>query len=174
MKVRDLHRETKSKKVAKPKLTTDFPGAVVREGADESPCEHTKKVCCAPSSTPRMLETNDGGLRWLTRIGMPFCQAIFQGVEGPEWDYHFQDLHQAVKSKTSGENKKTNVLWTMNEAKNKGLDYCDTKHHEDIQTGCQLRLDLWVMHLRSPTAALTKALEYLEQGENAQSLTSEW
>ena len=33
--VRDLHRETRSKKVVKPKFTTDFPGAVIREGADE-------------------------------------------------------------------------------------------------------------------------------------------
>ena len=30
-----LHRETKSKKVVKPKFTTDFSGAVIREGADE-------------------------------------------------------------------------------------------------------------------------------------------
>ena len=27
-----------------------------------SPCEHMKKVCCAPSSTPRMWEAKDGGL----------------------------------------------------------------------------------------------------------------
>ena len=35
VKVRDLHRETRSKKVAKPKFTSDFPGTVIREGADE-------------------------------------------------------------------------------------------------------------------------------------------
>ena len=35
VKVGDLHRETRSKKVAKPYSTTDFPGAVIWEGADE-------------------------------------------------------------------------------------------------------------------------------------------
>ena len=60
-----------------------------------------------------------------------FCQSIFQGVEGPEWEamcYHYKDLHQAVKSKTPGENKKAKVQWAMKEAKDRGVDYCDTKH----------------------------------------------
>ena len=33
--LRKLERDVKSKRVVKPKFTTDFPGAVVREGADE-------------------------------------------------------------------------------------------------------------------------------------------
>ena len=35
-----------------------------------------------------------------------------------------------------------------------------------IQTRAQFRLDLSAIHLRSPTAALVKALEGLEQGES--------
>ena len=35
VKVRDLHRETKTKKVVRPKLTTDFPGGVIREVASD-------------------------------------------------------------------------------------------------------------------------------------------
>ena len=31
----DLEKETKSKRVVKPEFTTDFPGVVVRQGADE-------------------------------------------------------------------------------------------------------------------------------------------
>ena len=34
-KITDLEKETRSKKVVMPRLTTDLPGAVVREGADE-------------------------------------------------------------------------------------------------------------------------------------------
>ena len=37
------------------------------------------------------------------------CQAIYQGIEGPEWEavyYHCKDLHQAVKTKKLGDDKK--------------------------------------------------------------------
>ena len=35
VKVGGLHRDIKSFKVVRPKFTTDFPGAVIREGAGE-------------------------------------------------------------------------------------------------------------------------------------------
>ena len=35
VKIRDLETETRSKKVVKPNFTTDYPGAFIREGADE-------------------------------------------------------------------------------------------------------------------------------------------
>ena len=35
VKIGDLEKETRSKKVVKPRFTTDFLGPVVREGADE-------------------------------------------------------------------------------------------------------------------------------------------
>ena len=75
-------------------------------------------------------------------------------------------LNQAVKSKKS-ENKKAKLLWAMREAKDTGVDYYDTQR-------AQFTLNLWVIHLKSPTAALAKALECLEQGESAPSVTSEW
>ena len=53
--VKILQKETRSKKVVKPRFTADFLGAVKREGADvSSPCEHMRKVFCAPLPTPRM------------------------------------------------------------------------------------------------------------------------
>ena len=69
--------------------------------------------------------------RWSTQMGTPFCQAIFQGVEGPEWEavfYPYKNLHQAVKSKKAGHNKKANVPWAMQEAKERGVDYYDPNH----------------------------------------------
>ena len=35
VKVGGLHQDTKSSRVVKPKFTTDFPGAIIRESADE-------------------------------------------------------------------------------------------------------------------------------------------
>ena len=60
-----------------------------------------------------------------------FCQDIFQGVEGPEWEamYHrYKDLHQALKRKKSGKNKKAKVLWALKEAKDKAVDFYDAGH----------------------------------------------
>ena len=46
-------------------------------------------------------------------------QAIFQGVEGSEWEtmyYNSKELHPAVKCKKSEENKKAKALWSLKEA----------------------------------------------------------
>ena len=74
-KIGDLEKDMKSTRVVKPKFTTDFPGAVVREGADELTL---KRERCALPSTPRMWETNDGGHRSLTRPGTP-SDRLFTG-----------------------------------------------------------------------------------------------
>ena len=43
--------------------------------------------------------------------------------------YHqYKDLHEAVKSKKSSENKKAEVLWAMEKAKDKGVNCCHTSH----------------------------------------------
>ena len=49
VKVGGLHQDTKSSRVWKPKFTTDFPGAAIREGADElSHCNaSTRRRCIA-------------------------------------------------------------------------------------------------------------------------------
>ena len=47
-------------------------------------------------------------------------QAIFQGVEGAEWEtmyYKYKELHQAVKCEKSGENETAKALWSLKEAK---------------------------------------------------------
>ena len=96
--------------------------------------------------------SNVGDQRWAQRWAPPlvaadwyaFCQAIFQGIEEPEWDAmycHYKNLHQAVKSKKFGENTKAKVLWAMKEAKDKGVDYFDTNHQKEIQTRDQFRLN---------------------------------
>ena len=86
--------------------------------------------------------------------------------------YQYKDLHQAVKSKKSGENKKANVLWSMKEAKDKGANFFDAGDEKEVQTRAQFRLDLSAFLILA--AVLAKALEGLEKGESVQCVTSEW
>ena len=81
---------------------------------------------------------------------------------------------QVVKCKKSGENKKAKALWVLKAARDKGCDCHDAGHAKKIQTRSQVRLDLWTIHLQSPTAAVAKTLEGLEQDKRVPSVTSEW
>ena len=66
------------------------------------------------------------------------CQAICEGIEGKEWEAmypHFQDLHQAVKTKKPGENKKARALWAMKEVKDRKEEYCNPNHQNVFKRG---------------------------------------
>ena len=84
-------------------------------------------------------------------------QAIFQGVEGSEWEtmhHKYKELHQAVQCNNSAEDKMAKARWTLKEAQDNGIH---TKKYElgsvqPIPTRSQVRLALWAIHLRSPTA----------------------
>ena len=69
---------------------------------------------------------------------------------------------------------KAKVLWTLKEAKGKGVDFCDASHEKEVQTRAQARPDFFAIRLKTPTAALAKALVGLEQGESVPSVASEW
>ena len=76
VKIGDLEKETKSKKGEKPKFTTDFPRAVILEGADEL------NLRAREEEEVRFFHidsTNVGNKRW---ADLAFCQAIYNGVEG--------------------------------------------------------------------------------------------
>ena len=62
--------------------------------------------------------------------------------------------------------KRQKCCGTMNEAKDREV------HPKEIQTRARLSLDLWTIHLKSPTATLAKALECLEQGEKVRGFGS--
>ena len=101
-----------------------------------------------------------------------FCQTIFQGVEGPEWEAVYHHCKPASSGeKQDIENTKPKVLWAMKEAKDNGVSCYDANHQHEIQTRAQFRLDFWAIRLKSPTAALAKALACLEHGESAPSVT---
>ena len=84
--------------MVKPSFTTDCLGAVSREGADELAVgAHVEGVLRTFIDT-----TNVRHKRWepppVDEDWHAFCQAIVQGVEGPEWEAmccRYKDLHQA-------------------------------------------------------------------------------
>ena len=73
--------------------------------------EKVKKVRCAPSSTPPLWEPADGDHRSWTRIGTPFCQAIYKGVAGTAWEnlyYKFGEMNKEVNvCRPSGSSRTT-------------------------------------------------------------------
>ena len=97
VKVGDVEKNMESKEVVKPKFTTDFPDAVVREGAD------VLTLRADEEGALRTWETKNGSHRLWMRTGWhAICQAINKGVEGAEWEtmyYKHAELHQAVKCK---------------------------------------------------------------------------
>ena len=120
----DNHGEVKvgelDKNMESGRVVTDFPEAVIREGA----CEPKKKVCCAPSLTPRMWKTADGRRAPLVDEDWhAICQATFQGVEGAAGNAlysAYKELHNAVTCKKSGEKTRmARHFWTWKEAKDK-------------------------------------------------------
>ena len=92
-----------------------------------------------------MWETSDRGHRSWMRTGTPsICQAIFQGVEGAEWETMYSDhkeLHKAAKGKKSGDVKKAKALWSSKEARDKGRDCYDLGSVQQIRARSQVRLD---------------------------------
>ena len=82
----DLERETKLKKLVKPKFPTDFPGAVIQEGADELTLRADEEEVVRSFIDA----TNVGNQRWepplVDEDFHAICQATYKGVEEPEWE----------------------------------------------------------------------------------------
>ena len=83
--------------MAKPKFTTDFPGAVIREGADELTLRAKEEGARRTFIDTSKMEKQRWGPLLVDADWHAVCQA-YQGIEGPEWEamyYHYEDLHQA-------------------------------------------------------------------------------
>ena len=150
-----------SRNVVKPKFTTDFLEAVVREGTDELTLRADE------GRYDGHLHRRRGGGR--QHVGAPLVDEIGTPSARP-----FSKV-QAVKCKKSVENEKANALWSLKEAKDKGIDFYDLGSVQKSQTRPHVRLDLWAIHLWSPPAALADALKRTERrcGPAQSSATSE-
>ena len=103
VKVGELEKNMESRKVVMPKFTTDFPEAVAREGSDELTLRADEE-----GALRIFIDTTNVGdkKRWEPPLvdgdWHAICQAIFQGVEGSQWEtvfYKYVELHKAAKFK---------------------------------------------------------------------------
>ena len=118
VKVGTLRQGVKSFQVVRPKFTEDFPEAVVREGADELTLRAEGEGVRRNFMDTTNVEDHRWGPPLVDADGHAICQAIYQGIEGQEWEamcYHYKELHQAVRTKKPGDNQK--AMRTMKVAK---------------------------------------------------------
>ena len=104
VKIWDPEKKTKSARVVSQKCTTNFPGVVVREGADELPLRaHEEGHLRSFIDTTNVGDKKRWELPLVDEDWHAICWAVYNGVEGPEWQAMYQqceELHQAVKSTT--------------------------------------------------------------------------
>ena len=99
------------------------------------------------------------------RIGTPFCQAIYKGIEGKEWEawyYHYRELYQATFTKKPGDSQKAKALWTVKAARDRDDGFYDPARKNDIQGRTRTRVVLREEHRKSLVAVLAKALDCLD------------
>ena len=98
-------------------------------------------------------------------IAMPFCQAIYKGTEGEDWEElyeHYKDMSEAAGVKKPNEKQKAEALWKMKAAKDRREDFYDPERKDNILVRNRTRLELWEAHLKDPVVALDKALKCVE------------
>ena len=106
VKVGGLQEGTTSVKVVKPKFTADFPGAVIREGADELTLRTHEEGVVRTFIDTANVEDDRYEPPLVDADWHAFCQAMCQGIEGQELEtmcFHCKNLHQAAWGKQKGQ-----------------------------------------------------------------------
>ena len=96
-----LRRGTKSIQVKKPQFSEAFPEAVIREGADELTLRAEEVRSLRTLIGTKHIELERWGPPLVDADWHAFCQAIYKGCEGKEWEamyYHYRELRQGPKS----------------------------------------------------------------------------
>ena len=90
-----------------------------------------------------------------------FCQALYKGIEGEDWDEMYDSckaMSKALGVKKPQEAQKAKALWAMKAAKDRN----DPAREDNISRRNKTRLELWEEHLKDPIVALDKALRCVE------------
>ena len=97
--VGDLRRGTKAVNVENPQISEAFPEAAIRERAGEFTSRADKVGTQRADINMKHIEVQ----RWRPPLvdadWHAFCQAVYRGIEGKEWDelhYHCRELSQAA------------------------------------------------------------------------------
>ena len=94
-----------------------------------------------------------------------FCQAIFEGIEGSEWEelYYYRDLIRQQEPKNQVRVKEQKPFGRLNAAKDRREDFYDPARKDNILGRHQTRQELWREHLKDRIEALDNALKCLEK-----------
>ena len=95
-----------------------------------------------------------------------FCQALYKGIEGSEWEVlyeHYQEMSKAAGARKPNGSQKAKPFWKMKAARDSGEDFYDPERKDNISRRNKTRLELWEEHLKDPTVAVDKALKFLEK-----------
>ena len=94
-----------------------------------------------------------------------FCQAIYKGIEGKEWEdlyEHCKEIGKVAGVRKTNDSQKARALWKMKAARDCGEDFYDPERKDNILGRKKKRLELWEEHLKDPIVALDKALKCVE------------
>ena len=111
------------------------------------------------------LSRKDGGPPLVDADWYAFCQALYKGIEGEDWEEMYDSykvMSRAVDVKKPQEAQKAKALWAMRAAKDRKDEFYDPAREEDISRRNQTRLELWEEHLKDPIVALDKSLKCVE------------
>ena len=148
-----MRRGTGTLKVRKPKAQEGGSDVTIRESPDEL--------------TLRAEEVNTWkmGPHLVDADWYAFCQALYKGIEGKDWEEmydSYKEMSKALGGKKPQEAQKAKALWAMRAAEDWKEEYYDLAREEDISRRNKTRSKLWEEHLSDPSVALDKALKCVE------------
>ena len=135
---------------------------IVRESPDELTLRAEEVGTLNVCANVDHMERERWGPPWRITTGVPSCQALYEGIEGEDWEdtyFSYKEMSRAVGVKKPQEAQKAKALWTMKgeAAKDAGEEYYDPTSEESIKGRNETRLALWEEHLKDPIVALDNA-----------------
>ena len=121
-------------KVKKPKSSED-QSDVLREGVDDPTPRAEEVVTLKTCINVDHIGEKGWGPPLVDADWHAFCQAIYEGIEGSEWEglyYHYRDMSKAAGSKKPSESQKAKALWAMKAAKDREKETYDPARRDNI------------------------------------------
>ena len=128
--------------VKKPNFSEDDPEVAIREGADDmTPIAEeldTLKACINID----LIEDDRWEPPLVDADWHAFCQAIYKGIEGKEWEELYCHYRGAAGANEPSDSQKAKDLWAMKAVKDRREEYCDPARNANILGRKKTRLEL--------------------------------
>ena len=134
---------------------------MVRESLDELTLRAREVHTLKALTNVDHIEPERWGLLLVDADWYAFCQALYEGIEGEDWeemrDSH-KEMSRAVGVKKPQEAQKAKALWAMKAAKDRKEEFYNPTREEDNSRRNKTRLEFFgEEHLKETIAALVKA-----------------